>query len=324
MRRSKRWLIGLAAGSLAGGIAVNVLAYRHAHAMLYFSSARERTSEPERLSTLQKLRVLCCGVDLPRPYTKRLPTSLGPEGRTISVTCTNGIRLGAWYCPAKASSPLVILFHGYGGEKSGTLAEARAFLDMDCSVMLVDFRGSGESSEAYTTVGFREAEDVASTVRYAREQLPHSRIILYGHSMGAAAVLRAVHSCGVKADAVIVESVFDNMLHTVRHRFEAMKVPAFPSAELLVFWGGYQTGFNGFSHNPSEYATKVNCPILFLHGGADPRAHVEEARRVFSAVPGVKVFKEFPGNGHRASVLRFPAEWKGAVKDFLETAGQKS
>jgi hypothetical protein len=53
--------------------------------------------------------------------------------------------------------------------------------------------------------------------------------------MGAAAVLRAVARCGVQPDAIIVESVFDNMLNTVRHRFEAMGVPSFPGAQLLVF-----------------------------------------------------------------------------------------
>ena len=58
--------------------------------------------------------------------------------------------------------------------------------------------------------------------------------------MGAASVLRSVHSCGVQPDAIIAESVFDRMLTTVRHRFELMGVPSFPCAELLVFWGGRQ------------------------------------------------------------------------------------
>jgi dipeptidyl aminopeptidase/acylaminoacyl peptidase len=84
--------------------------------------------------------------------------------------------------------------------------EARAFLDLGYSVMLVDFRGSGGSSESNTTVGFYEAEDVAAAVRYAQKQLPHSKLILYGGSMGAAAVLRAVANYNVQADAIIVES----------------------------------------------------------------------------------------------------------------------
>ena len=56
--------------------------------------------------------------------------------------------------------------------------QARMFLHMGASVLLVDFRGSGESSESYTTIGFREADDVAHAVWYARELLPHSAVIL--------------------------------------------------------------------------------------------------------------------------------------------------
>ncbi|HWI57265.1 MAG TPA: alpha/beta fold hydrolase, partial [Bacillota bacterium] len=240
--------------------------------------------------------------------------------RSLRLDDPTGIKLGGWYCPGPIHSPLVILFHGYGSEKSGTLTEAKAFLEMGLSVLLVDFRGSGDSSESYTTVGYAEAEDVAAAVRYARAQLPHPKIILYGQSMGAAAILRAVHNCGVKPDAIIAEAVFDRLLNTVRHRFEAMGIPSFPGAELLVFWGGYQAGFNGFRHNPADYAAGVQCPILFLHGAADPRARLEDARRVFAAVPAPKQFKEFPRLGHASGITRYPEEWKKTVNQFLRAA----
>jgi hypothetical protein len=216
------------------------------------------------------------------------------------------------------------LFHGYSSEKSGTLPEAKAFLALGLSVLLVDFRGSGDSSESYTTMGFEEAEDVAAAACYARAHLPQRKVVLYGQSMGAAAILRAVNSCGVQPDGIIVEAVFDKMLNTVRHRFEAMGVPSFPSAQLLLFWGGHQAGFNGFGHNPVGYATSVDCPILFLHGTADTRAHVEEARRVFAAIAAPKHLKEFRAIGHEASAVRFPSEWNETVGHFLAEVENKA
>ena len=316
-KKFKRWVVVLVVVVVAGGVGLNLLACRQAYAMMHFTAGNPRTQEPEKLTPGQKVKVLLCGVNIPRPQTRASPLDLGPATRILRLDGTNGITLGAWYCPGSVQSPLVILFHGYTGEKSGTLPEAKAFLEMGLSVLPVDFRGSGDSSESYTTIGFDEAEDVAAAVRYARAHLPHRKVILYGQSMGAAAILRAVHSCGVRPDAIIVEAVFDRMLNTVRHRFEAMGVTSFPGAELLVFWGGRQAGFNGFSHNPVEYAASVHCPILFLHGAADPRAHIEEARRVFAAVRAPKRFREFSTIGHEASVVRFPAEWKEAVGHFL-------
>lgn len=305
-KKRKRWLVVLVSFVVAASITLNLLAYRHAYAMTHFTAGNSRTPEPEKLTLGQKIGVVLHGVRIPHPRTTASPLDLGAATRSLRIDCSNGIVLGAWYCLAPNQNPLMILFHGYTGEKSGTLQEAKAFLEMGLSVLLVDFRGSGDSSESYTTIGFDEAEDVAAAVRYAQAHLPHRKLILYGQSMGAAAILRAVHSCGVQPDAIIVEAVFDKMLNTVRHRFGAMGVPSFPGAELLVFWGGRLAGFNGFGHNPVDYATAVRCPILFLHGAADPRAHVEEARRVFAVVRDRKQFKEFPGIGHQASVIRYP------------------
>ena len=197
--------------------------------------------------------------------------------------------------------------------------EARAFLDMGLSVLLVDFRGSGESTGSRTTVGFDEGEDVARSLDFARTNWPGHRMILYGQSMGGAAILRAIHAHGARPDGIVVEAVFDRLLATVRHRFEAMGVPSFPCAELMVFWGGQQAGFDGFSHNPVEYAASVECPALFLHGTEDPRARVGEARQVFEAVAGPKHFQSFPQLGHEAVFRHQAEEWQRAIKPFLRT-----
>ena len=140
--------------------------------MMHFTAGNERTQEPETLTLGQKIRVLFSGVKIPRPQTKGSPTDLGPAARSLRLDGTNGIKLGAWDRPGPSQEALVILFHGYTAEKSGMLREAKAFLEMGLSVLLVDFRGSGDSSESYTTVGFDEAGDVAAAARYARAQLP--------------------------------------------------------------------------------------------------------------------------------------------------------
>ena len=85
-----------------------------------------------------------------------------------------------------------------------------------------------------------------------------------------------------------------------------------------------QWGFNGFAHNPVEYATALKCPALFMHGANDSRATVAEGHRVFAVVPGPKQFKEFASVGHAAYVSTYPQEWRSAVAQFLKTAAIKS
>jgi alpha-beta hydrolase superfamily lysophospholipase len=214
---------------------------------------------------------------------------------------------------------MVLLFHGYAAEKGSMQPEARAFLKMGLSVLLVDFRGSGESSGSHTTVGFEEGVDVARSLAFARTNWPGHPMILYGQSMGAAAILRAIHAHGARPDGIVLEAVFNNMLDTVRHRFEAMGVPSFPCAELLVFWGGQQAGFDAFNHNPVEYAAAVECPTLFLHGTDDPRARVNEARQVFDAISGPKHFQSFPQLGHEPALRHHPEDWHRVLTPFLRT-----
>ncbi len=80
---------------------------------------------------------------------------------------------------------------------------------------------------------------------------------------------------------------------------------------------------DGFAHNPVAYAAAVRCPILFLHGVDDPSAHLEEARRVFAAVPGLKRFQEFPGVGHESALARLASQWKETVAHSLKETETK-
>ena len=149
---------------------------------------------------------------------------------------------------------------------------------MGCSLLLVDFRGAGGSSGQDTTLGFREADDVAASMKYAQAEWPNLRLALYGTSMGAAAVMRAVAEEGVHDDALILESPFNSLLDTTSNRFHSMGLPAFPSAQMLVIWGSVQGGYNGFSNNPSEYAHAIDIPTLLMYGGRDPRVTPQQSR----------------------------------------------
>jgi pimeloyl-ACP methyl ester carboxylesterase len=215
------------------------------------------------------------------------------------------------------------MFPGYAGAKDPQHEDARAFRALGWSCLLVDERGCGGSSGDATTVGYREAAEVVAAVAHARETLGASGpIVLYGQSMGAASVLHALATTSVRADGAIVEAVFDGMLPTVRNRFRSMRLPAFPSAELLCFWGGWQMGFDAFRHNPADYARSVRVPVLVLHGAHDPRATIAEGRRVYDHLAGPRRFVEFPDAGHQALGRDDPTTWRAEVGSFLDGAAR--
>src|SRR5262249_53378703 len=157
----------------------------------------------------------------------------------------------------------------------------------------------------------------AAAVGYARAQWPNRRIVLYGVSMGAAAVLRAMAVEGVKPDAAILESPFDALLSTVGNRFNAMGLPSFPASELLLFWGSVQQCSNGFANNPVDYARSVQCPSLLLHGQDDPRVTAQQNRSIYGALAGPKEEVEFQNAGHVSLIDSSPQLWKDSVQSFL-------
>lgn len=297
---------------------INVLAYRHAYAMLHFSKEGKRTGAPESLEGIGKLRILLGGVNIPKPNNHATPSKHGMPFEVHRFSAGEDIELEAWHIPRPGSRTIVVMFHGYAASKDDLLSEAKAFHDMGCSAFLVDFRGSGGSNRHETSIGFHEAEDVSRSFKYIRGMMTEeTSIILFGRSMGAAALLRAAAVHGVEPDAIIIESVFDTLTNAVQNRFETMGVPSFPFAHLLVFWGGVQMGFSGFEHNPVEYAASVECPVLMLHGEEDPRTTRQQAETVFNRLNKGKRFKTFPGVKHESIIHADPEAWIKVVKEFI-------
>jgi uncharacterized protein len=315
--------IGL--GLLAAFVLLNLLAYRHAWSMTHFVSANRRTrrtdnlrEHAESLSFVERMQLAVKGVALERPSVEMRPDDLDLPYEFHAYSGEQG-PLAAWHIPHEQSAGLVVLFHGYLSCKAKLLLEIRAFHDLGYRCFTVDFRGSGGSAGDRTSLGYHEADDVARTVAYVREHWPNESLILFGHSMGAAAVLRALSRQPLAPEAVVLESPFDRLLSTVEARFATTGLPSFPGAPLMVFWGGLQHGYNGFAHNPVEYARRVTCPALLLHGDCDNRVSCQQIQSIYQNLGGEKHLHIFEGLGHQSFAALRPDEWKECVAHFLHS-----
>lgn len=317
MRR--RPVIAAAIASVAVFLTLNIVAYRHARSMVWFVGPGERTARPQKLTVVGKIGVLLTGVRIPRPENDRTPAELGLVYDTERIPVNDTVLLEAWSIPNPSERGTVVLFHGYASSKSEMLSEADAFHRMEFHVWLIDFRGSGGSSERYTTVGYLEAEDVVSAVNHVASRPAHKPMLLYGRSMGATAILRGLSISDLQPDAVILESVFDRMSTTAANRFHQMGLPAFPGANLLLFWGGVCGGFDANRHNPVDYASHCQCPTLMLHGELDPNARLEEGNRVLSQL-GTRDAEMvvFPNVGHSPTLAANRELWQRAVQRLID------
>lgn len=297
---------------------LNVFAFFHARSMGHYAEGAERTDPPEELSALGKAKVLLTGPTFTRPENDRTPEDFGLDYETLYFGGAFDVRLEAWQIERAGNRGLILMFHGHGASKDCLLPAAEALHKMNWDCALVDFHGSGGSGTSITSVGWHEASDVAAAFHYFEPMYQGKPIVLHGMSMGSAAILRAVHQMHIRPDGVLLELPYDNLLNAARTRFRAMQLPSWPAAELIVFYGGVNGGFNGFELNPTKFAQSVTCPALVLNAEHDLRAPPKQATAVFKNLSGPKTRRQFAGIGHRTLVNHDPQTWNGTVSAFLE------
>jgi len=307
--KTRKWLAGLL---IIAVTAANAVAFIHAYKFTHFTNkATRRTDDPEQLSVAARIGVLFTGIDNPRPTHKALPAV---PYETVWIKASQ--KLECWHIKSPTERGTVILFHGYAGEKSSLLERAAEFSKLGFSTLLVDFSGSGGSEGNGTSVGYNEAAEVKACMDYI-QSIQTRPVILFGTSMGAAAVLKAMKDYPLKPEALILECPFGSLYKTVCARFDMMGVPSFPMAGLLCFWGGVQNGYWAFGHNPSTYAKAVHCPTLLLYGLKDERVTLDETVDIHTNLAGPKTVRIYPDAGHDTFIARNRNYWINDVTTFV-------
>jgi uncharacterized protein len=298
---------------LIGFIFINIIAIFHAYKFTHTKSntLQARTDNPEELNLIDKGKAILLGIDNPKPIN-----IIKPKNNYTTILINGNPNLEAWYIPIKNSKGTVIIFHGYVGKKSDFLRQADFFRSVGYSTFLVDFSGSGGSSGNLTTIGYYEAEQVKRAIDYI-QTLNKENIILYGHSMGAAAILKAINDYNLPIHKIILECPFSSMYQTVCNRFNSMNIPSFPMAHLLIFWGGIINNFWAYNNNPSEFAKKVKCSTLLLYGLEDKRVNLFETNEIFKNLSGEKTLKIYPNVGHNDFLETNYQTWANDIESFL-------
>lgn len=293
-------------------IIANGIAAIHAYKFTHYSAKGVRVSELG-LSMSQKLQLVVTGVDLPRPDNKEYPK----HPYTV-VKIPSNVELGCWYIPSlkPQSKGTVLIFHGYSSCKSSLIGRAEPFLQDGYNCLLVDFMGSGGSGGNTTTIGYKEAEEVKACYDYIKAQ-GEKNIFLYGSSMGAVAIMKAINDTHIEPKAIIIECPFATMYETVAIRFKNMGIPTFPMAHLLMFWGGAENGFCAYSHNPVDYAKGIHCPVLLQYGEKDERVARDETDRIFANLNQPKQLITYPLSGHDDYHRQYGMVWANNMTTFL-------
>lgn len=110
--------------------------------------------------------------------------------------------------PVDQRPPAVVLVHGFSSDRIALSALARRIAQNGYGVLAIDVRGHGENRNSFleSTSGDGLREDVKNAVEFLRNSslVDGTRIVVMGHSMGAAATLDyATHDSSIKGSVMI-------------------------------------------------------------------------------------------------------------------------
>jgi alpha-beta hydrolase superfamily lysophospholipase len=234
----------------------------------------------------------------------------------VTLKTKDSVTLAGWLIRVPHAKGTIALFHGHGSEKSANLSQSNTFNEMGYSTLLIDFRAHGQSEGNTCTIGYREAEDVKLAYDYLKNN-GEKNIILYGISLGAATITKAITNYGLTPEKIILEMPFGSLPATVEGKMRMAGIFAKPLAGLLTFWGGAINGFWAFGMRPKEFVKKIKCPVLLQWGKKDKGVTETEINELFKNIPSVKKFVVYENSGHENLCENEPDKWEDTVEAFL-------
>ena len=245
---------------------------------------------------------------------------------TVKLKTKKDIDIDCWYARTDSvSKGTIILFHGITANKGMMLNEAYEFRYQGYNIMLVDFRAHGNSDGQTTTIGIRESEEVKLAYDFVTAK-GEKNIFLWGSSMGAVVVAKAIADYDLKLSGAMLEMPFASLQSHLQARARALGfqgLPEKPFGFFVTWWMGIERGFNGFKHKTASYAVKVTCPVLMQWGALDNYVQKNETDKVYEAIASAnKKLVVYDRAGHESLAQNDPVKWRIETGKFL-TANTK-
>jgi fermentation-respiration switch protein FrsA (DUF1100 family) len=227
------------------------------------------------------------------------PSDRGWRFENVMLTASDGVRLHGWFLPADSASSrvTVLFFHGNAGNVSHRIEKLAVFRRLGVDVLIVDYRGYGQSegkpSEAGTYRDARAAYDVLRA-----RGIDRSRIVVYGESLGSsvASWIAAEQPVG----GLILEAPFTSAADVGQAMF-----PFLPVRWLVR--NRYDT---------LRRIGRIHAPLLILHSRDDEYFPLRHAERLLAAAPEPKRLVVLRG-GHNDAFLVSASGYAAALAEFF-------
>lgn len=236
----------------------------------------------------------------PDPYPRGNWTVIPPSDRQeLIIPTPDGETLHAWFLEsAGAHDPILIWFHGAGGNLTGRAEVANRIRNSGVSVLLFDWRGYGRSTGSPSEAGLKR-DALAARDWVARHFSADHPVILYGESLGGPfAAWTAAHR---SASAVILENTFPSLAALANVEYDPLPVG------LMV----------PFSMRTVDWLNNAALPVLVIHGRRDETVPFKLGIRLYNELDTPRALLVSETAGHNQVAWVDPDRYDEAVIDFI-------
>ncbi len=224
----------------------------------------------------------------------------------VDIPRADGARQFGWIMRAATpdAAPWVLYLHGNAATIASqvNISHYRQLRSLGLNIFAPEYRGfaglDGIPTEAALAADARAAYAYLRTTR----EVPASRIVVYGWSLGSAVAVRLASE--VEQAAVILEGAPASLADVGQRRY-----PLFPIRLLM------RNRFDSVTR-----IDRIRSPMLFLHSPDDAVIPISEGRRLFEAARAPKTFVEVRG-GHVYASEVDADQFFGSIRPFLTTHG---
>lgn len=181
------------------------------------------------------------------------------------------------------NGPIVLMTHGWGSSRQGALKRIFPIVDHASRVIAWDLPGHGDASG---NARLGTDEHTIAIELLAALGIEDAPIVLYGWSMGAGISLALCAQIQSTHDVrcVICEAVYCEPTTPARGVLTLRGMPHRLNLTPALMWIGIRIGvgarWSGF--NRAQIASRIETPVLLIHGDADPVCPIEDSRRIAS------------------------------------------
>jgi len=230
------------------------------------------------------------------------------------------LRLHGYLCmQSEPNKKWAVLIHGYDDSGLWFGREALAFYQAGFNLLLPDARGHGKSQGTYVGMGWHDRLDIKKWIYWLVRQYPDSEIVLYGVSMGAAAVMMAaggnlppnvkaaVEDCGYTSAWSVLSYQMKSQFH----------LPAFPLLYCADFVTRIRAGYGLKEADALKCVAGTRLPMFFIHGTEDRFVPFKMMKELYDACKSEKECLAVEGAAHVEAALAGGAAYWDRVFRFV-------